>query len=129
MTTYHEPMRKPFVLAMFALLSAIGVAVVALPDSGPRLVAISEAHGPSILDLAGIALLLAASCILWGYLWTARGSLMSSPPRLRSTWIFGAGLGTGLILASVASDFTLWWAVGAALLLAVQLSLFAKAQT
>jgi hypothetical protein len=127
MTTYHDLMRKPVVLTAFALLSAIGVVIVALPDAGPRL-AVSQAHGPGLLDLAGIALLLAGSGILWGYLWTARRSLALSASRLRRAWVFGAGLGAGLIIASVVNDFSGWWAIGATLLLAVQLSLFGAAK-
>jgi hypothetical protein len=121
-------MRKPIVLAAFALVSAAGVAVIALPDSGQRL-EISDAHGPGMLDAAGIVLLLAGSAILWGYLWSVRASLVRSPSRLRSAWVFGAGLGTGLVLASVAGDFGGWWAVGAGLLIVVQLSLFATAKS
>ncbi|GIH08942.1 hypothetical protein Rhe02_70090 [Rhizocola hellebori] len=120
-------MRKPLVLAAFALVSAAGAVIVALPDSGPRL-EISQAHGPGIVDLAGIALLLSGSGILWWYLWTARASLSRSPARLQHAWIFGTGLGAGLILASVANDFAGWWAIGATALLAVQLSLFATAK-
>ena len=126
MTTYHGRMGKRLTFAAFGLLSTIGVVIIALPDSGPRL-EISEAHGPSILDVAGIVLLLAGSGILWGYLWKARESLIRSASRLRSAWIFGTGLGSGLIIASVANDFTGWWAIGAGILLAVQMSLFAKA--
>jgi hypothetical protein len=127
MTTYHELMRKPIVFAAFALLSAVGAAIIAVPDTDPG-IALSDTHGPGLLDGAGIVVLLAGSSILWGYLWAARDSLIRSPSRLHGAWFFGAGLGTGLIVASVANDFGGWWAMGAAVLLAVQLSLFVEAK-
>ncbi len=116
-------MRKPMVLGAFALLSVSGIAVIALPDTGPR-VEFSQAHGPGPLDGVGIALLVLGSAILWWYLWAHRGALHQSPSRLRSAWVFSAGLGIGMVLASVAGDFAGWWVVGAAVLTAVQLSLF-----
>lgn len=116
-------MRKPIVFTAFALLSVAGSAVVAVPDNGPRL-AISQAHGPGPLDAVGILLLLLGSAILWGYLWVNRGSLHRCPSRLKSAWLFGSGLGTGLVLASVSNDFSNWWLVGVTVLVAVQLSLF-----
>lgn len=120
-------MRKPIVFTAFALVSAAGAAIVALPDSGPRL-AISDTHGPGMLDAAGIVVLLAGSSILWGYLWSTRTSLKGAPSQWRNAWLFGTGLGAGLLIASVANDFSAWWAVGAALLTAVQLSLFLAAK-
>jgi len=120
-------MRKPIVFTAFALVSAAGAAIVALPDSGPRL-AISDTHGPGMLDAAGIVVLLAGSSILWGYLWSTRASLKGAPSQWRNAWLFGTGLGAGLLIASVANDFSAWWAVGAALLTAVQLSLFLAAK-
>ena len=47
--------RKLWVLIAFVVFAATGVAVIALPDSGPRL-ALSGAHGPGLLDAAGITL-------------------------------------------------------------------------
>jgi hypothetical protein len=102
--------------------SVVGVALIALPDTGPRLITFSGAHGPGLLDIAGIVLLLVGNAGFWRYLWRGREAFSPLPP----LWAFIAGLGAGLVIASVAGDFGAWWAVGAALLLAVQGALFAR---
>jgi hypothetical protein len=43
----------------WALANAVGVVIVALPDTGPRIVSFSEAHGPSLLDGIGSILVIA----------------------------------------------------------------------
>ncbi|HCT80504.1 MAG TPA: hypothetical protein DGT23_28855 [Micromonosporaceae bacterium] len=116
-------MRKSVVLVWFVILTALGVCVIALPDRGPR-VAFSADHGPGLLDAAGILLLLLGSAALWWYVWRSRNSLTAAPKRLRTLWTFAAGLGLGLVLASVVNDFSAWWAVGAGILSLVQFSLF-----
>lgn len=40
-------------------LSVLGVGIIALPDDAPRVFSFSEGHGPSILDLPGVILVLA----------------------------------------------------------------------
>ena len=39
-------------------LSALGLVTILLPDTGPRLFSLSEAHGPSLIDSVGVLLLL-----------------------------------------------------------------------
>jgi hypothetical protein len=110
------------VLIWWLAWSAVGAALVALPDTGPRLLEFSGAHGPGLLDTVGIGLLLVGSLGLWRHLWRGRAAFTPLPP----LWTFAAGLGVGLVTASVLGDFGAWWAVGAGLLLVVQLALFAR---
>jgi hypothetical protein len=94
-----------------------GGALLAIPAGaeGPVLVPISEGHGLSALDSAG-ALLLAIGATWLEVLVVARLPRLGLPPRA----LFGlgvlAGLGVGLLLASVFTGFFWWWAVGAAAL-------------
>jgi hypothetical protein len=113
------------VLMWWLAWSAAGVAVIALPDEGPGLIAFSGEHGPGLLDAAGILLLLIGSGVLWGYLIRHRARLSETVASVRTLWTFAAGVGAGLVLASVAGDFSAWWVVGAALLAGVQMAMFA----
>lgn len=106
------------------LLAVLGVGVLALPASleGPRLVEFGPGHGPSTLDLVGIVLLTPGGMWLLAVLVRALPSLGLTPRAL-----FGlgcaAGLGLGLLLASVYAGFTGWWAIGAAALALTELVL------
>lgn len=55
-----DVMRGQLARAMFiwAVLSAVGVAVVAIPDSSAQVINPSVTHGPAAADLLGIVLLL-----------------------------------------------------------------------
>ncbi len=108
-------------LIFWAVCSAIGAAIIALPDDGPRLISFSEAHGPSALDAFGICFLLVGWAAFLAAIWRRRGRVAARAP-LR--WVggcaFALGLGTGLVIASAASDYAHWWAIGAGVLVAVQ---------
>ena len=90
----------------------------------PRLVAISPGHGLSLLDVLALVLLAGGVILLFTGLWQRRERLDAALDR-RAWWArlgsFGAGLGLGLLLASVFTFFW-WWAIGAALLTAVMLT-------
>ncbi len=111
-------------LFIWLTLSAAGAAIIALPDAGPRLVSLSESHGPSARDAAGVLIVILGWCVYLVALWRQRQKLAS---RMRSRYqvggAFALGLGAGLVTASVASDYAYWWVVGVADLLAVQLLL------
>jgi hypothetical protein len=100
---------------VIAALVVAGAAALALPGAleGPVLVPISTGHGLSAVDSVGAASL--AVGITW-----LEAILLIRLPRLRlgARTLFGtgllAGLGLGLLLASVYTAFW-WWAVGAAL--------------
>lgn len=117
-------MRWSVVVLWWLAWSALGVVVIALPDSGQRLVSISAAHGPSLQDAGGVVALLAGAGAPWWFIWRGRGRLADTTGGTQVALAFAAGLGLGLVLASVASDFAAWWAVGVALLVAVQAAVF-----
>jgi hypothetical protein len=105
--------RRQVAICVTAL--ALGGAALAVPAGGEGrvLVPISDGHGLSAIDAAGALLLAVAGT--WLEVLVIRGL-----PRLRlpSRAVFGlgllAGLGLGLLVASVFGGFFWWWAVGAA---------------
>ena len=109
-------------LVFWLVCSAVGATIVALPDDGRRLVSFSEAHGPSALDAFGIGVLLVGWSAFAAAIWRRRGRLAA---RLGLGWLaagaFALGLGSGLVVASAAADYPHWWAVGSAILVAVQM--------
>lgn len=109
-------------LIWWLVWSAAGVFLIALPDTGPRLLSFSGAHGPGLLDTIGILLLVVGNSSVWRHLWHHRAAFASLHP----LWTFAAGVGTGLVIASVLADFGAWWAIGTAILVAVQVLLFAR---
>ncbi|SBV25049.1 hypothetical protein [Micromonospora krabiensis] len=104
-------------VAITVLLIVVGVLVLFVPagDEGRVLVPISEGHGLSAVDGIG-ATLLAVGGTWLEVLVVRRLPHLALPPRA----LFGlgllAGLGLGLLIASVFSGFFWWWAVGAATL-------------
>ena len=111
-----------FSVLVWAVLSAIGAAVVALPDGDNRLFSLSRAHGPSPVDALGALVLIAGWLVFAAALWRRRARItrQSRTPSAGAT-VFALGLGAGLLVASATGDFAYWWAVGAALLVAGQL--------
>lgn len=102
-------------------LSLVGALLIARPDTGPRLISFSAAHGPSALDAAGIMIALAGYAWFLLAAWGARHPIAAMLHGLRGAAVaFALGLGAGLVVASVASDFAGWWAMGAAILGAAQ---------
>ena len=108
---------SPLNWTLWLSLTAGGVVVMALPDSGPRLFSISEAHGPSALDAVGIALVLVASSMLLRRIWSGRARLRSRSAPLAAALLAGAALTAWSILG----DHGAWWVAGVALLAGVQL--------
>ncbi|MEV1331916.1 hypothetical protein AB0J20_20340 [Micromonospora costi] len=101
-------------VAITAVLIVAGVLILFVPagDEGPVLVRVSEGHGLSAVDGVGAALLAIGGTWL-EVLVVRRLPHLALPPRA----LFGlgllAGLGVGLLIASVFSGFFWWWAVGA----------------
>lgn len=109
-------------VTIWALCSVIGAAVIALPDSGPRLFSFSRAHGPSAVDAIGILFLIAGWLVFLAAVWRRRDRVVRyAGTTAFATGVFAFGLGTGLLVASVGADFPGWWVVGAVVLLGVQL--------
>ena len=101
-------------------LFALALILFVLPAGleGPVLVPISPGHGLSLVDVVALVPLLAGTGLLAGGLWQRRQRLGAA--LTRKAWCawagaFVAGLGLGLLVASVFVLFW-WWAIGAALL-------------
>ena len=103
---------------------ALGLFMVPGRLEGPVLVAISPGHGLSLLDVLALVPLLGGVTLLFFGLWQRRERLDAALGR-RVWWArlgtFGAGLGLGLLLASVFTFFW-WWAIGAGLLTTIMLT-------
>lgn len=101
-------------VAVAAVLIVAGVLVLFVPAGreGQVLVPVSEGHGLSAVDAIGAALLAVGGTWL-EVLVVRRLPYLALPPRA----LFGlgllAGIGVGLVIASVFSGFFWWWAVGA----------------
>jgi hypothetical protein len=110
----------------WGILSALGLVTISVPDTGPRLFSLSEAHGPSLVDSMGVLFLVAGWAVLDIATWRRR--------RLRSlrreALLLMATVGTAavaLVLWSVLGDHGAWWIVGAVLLAAIQLTAATRA--
>ena len=101
-------------------LMAVGLAVLAVPTrlEGPSLLVISAGHALSLIDVVGILPLMAGAIWLHSGLWSRRASIegwLRKQPAVAGGYLFAAGLGLGLLLASAFSGFFWWWAIGALL--------------
>jgi hypothetical protein len=106
------------------LALALLLFVVPAGLEGPVLVPISPGHGLSLVDVVALVPLLAGTGLLAGGLWRRRQRLdaaLGQRPRFAWAGALLAGLGLGLLVASVFVFFW-WWAIGAALLTATLLA-------
>jgi hypothetical protein len=107
-------------------LVAIAIALLAAPAriEGPVLLPISPGHAISALDSFAVVPLLIGTGWLQAGLWKRRERLYETirvSPAWGSLGVFVAGVGLGLLLASVFPWFW-WWAVGAILFGAMMIS-------
>ena len=95
----------------------LGSAIVALPDSEDRVVALSDAHGPARTDVIGLAVFSAGYVVLARLVWRRRSEL---PRRLvvGAAAIFAAG--AGLLGPAVAYDLGALWVLAASVMAAPQ---------
>lgn len=96
--------------------SALGVAVLVVPDTGPRVFSFSETHGPSAVDVVGISILVGAWLPTVALIWTGRSRLGSRGGRLGVV----AVVGVGLLVATIAWDLGHAWVVAVAFLVGAQ---------
>jgi hypothetical protein len=94
------------------------VGILALPDTGPRLVSLSEEHGPSFVDAIGILVLVAAWLPLASLLWARRSSLQSPAGRSCGAAALAA---IALLIVTIRLDLGAAWVAAVMLLVAVQL--------
>src|SRR3712207_4531750 len=123
-------MRQAIVLVSSAVIALVLFAVPSRFE-GPVLIPISPGHGLSLMDIAAVVPLVAAVAAVARILVKRRTSLAGTirhRPWMAAAVLFGAGLGLGLLFASV-FPFFWWWAVGATLFtLALGLVVFAAAR-
>lgn len=104
--------------------SALGVLLVALPDDGDRVVSLSEGHGPSLVDLVGVVVLVGAWLPLVAELWAGRRALAPGERvAVAATLVAGAVV----VTAGVAFDLGASWVAGVVLLVAAQLAVIYRA--
>ena len=102
--------------------SVVGAAIVALPDSGERVFSFSRTHGPSPLDLLGVAMLLGSwlpIALLLPSLWRATGAAAA-----RSAAAI-AVIGAAGLVSTIRADMGWMWLVAAAALVVAQIILIA----
>ncbi|MEU8258583.1 hypothetical protein AB0C06_30445 [Micromonospora inaquosa] len=104
--------RKQVVTAALLIIAGVLLLFVPAGSEGSVLVPISEGHGLSAVDGVGAALLAVGGTWL-EVLVVRRLPHLALPPRALFALGLLAGLGVGLLIASVFSGFFWWWAVGA----------------
>lgn len=114
-----EVMRRQLVRAMlvWAVLSVVGVIVVAVPDESARIFTLSETHGPSMPDLIGVVLLLLGWAVFLFALWRVRWAVRLPP----QPTALAAVVATGVLAWSVLTDSGMWWLMAAGVLLGIQI--------
>lgn len=106
---------------VWGILTATGLVVLLLPDSGPRLLSLSDLHGPSLVDSLGIVALVAAWVVLDLATWRRRRLIRLRTAGLALVAGVGAAAG-GLVVWSVMGDHGSWWIVGGLVLSVIQLA-------
>jgi len=104
--------------------SAVGAVIVALPASDQRVFSFSRTHGPSTLDLLGVAVLLAC--------WLPIAFVMPSTWRAMDTarrrfTATVAVLGAAALVIAIGADLGWVWLVGAGALVVAQILVLADA--
>jgi hypothetical protein len=121
----HDLTKNAMKIGIMLFLMIIGFVIVALPDADERLFSMSQAHGPSGMDAAGLIILLIGYAGIINEAWKNRARII----RYQQSTYFKAGLfllgaGLGLIIASVMNDYKYWWVFGIAILVFIQSAFF-----
>lgn len=102
---------------MWAGTTVVGAVVLALPDTGPPLLRLSETHGPSLLDSVGVLVLVAGWLPIPVLIYRSRAGV---PPLV---WA-GAGslalVGALALAVTIRRDLGWWWVPAAAALALAQ---------
>lgn len=92
------------------LVFSLGAFIIGLPDGGPPIIDISELHGPSLIDLIGIAIMV----VPWTYLivyslikW--RRVLFELGRPVAALSLAAAFAGLTMTAVSVGRDGPYWW--------------------
>lgn len=104
-------------LAVWAATTTAGGVVLAVPDTGPRVLSLSETHGPSLVDSVGILILVAGWLPVPVLLYRSRGLVPSQ------VWVAAgctALVGTLALAVTIRRDLGWWWVPSAAALATAQ---------
>ncbi|WP_448626776.1 hypothetical protein [Geodermatophilus sp. URMC 64] len=104
-------------LALWMAGSAVGVAVIAVPDTGPRVFSLSAGHGPSALDLLGVVVVVAAWLPVPLLLCSRSGPWRGAAGRVVLAAVV---VGVGLLWLTITRDLGAWWLLPVAFLVGVQ---------
>jgi peptidoglycan/LPS O-acetylase OafA/YrhL len=104
-------------LAIWLAGSAIGAVIVGLPDSDDRVFSFTDTHGPALVDLLGVVIVVLAWLPVAALLWSHRGRLRGGAARLVALLVL---VGAVLLVAAIGSDMGSVWLVPAALLVVAQ---------
>lgn len=105
-------------LVVWVAGSAVGAAVLALPDSGNRVFSFSRTHGPSPLDLVGLVILLVVWVPVAAVLWRDRRHLRGTTARVAGVL---AVTGAVALVVTIGGDLGAIYLGAVAMLLAAQL--------
>ncbi len=95
-------------------LTLVGAVIVALPDSGDPVFTLSDRHGPGVVDLIGVAVVLVGTAVLYRHLLTNRHTIMAQMGRsLAIVLVVSWAVAIAAMIAAVLLDRGLWWLVGA----------------
>lgn len=104
--------------------SVVGAVIVALPDSDQRVLSFSRTHGPSPLDLLGVAILVGCwlpIAFVMPSLWRA---MAGAPARVAAAV---AVLGAAALVITIGADMGRVWLVAAGALVVAQIIVLADA--
>lgn len=107
------PLGRALLLWLAAV--AVGAALVALPDSGARVVSLSSTHGPGVVDVAGAALATAGWLYFVARLWRVRARV----PR-RGVLLAVGSAAAAAAGWSILGDHGWWWVPAVLVVLGVQ---------
>lgn len=105
-------------MATWLLGAAVGVVVIALPDDDTRILPLSRAHGPSVVNGLGVAILIGAWAPILALLWSSRSALRGAPGVGAATLAVAGGV---LLAVTIRRDTGAEWLVAVGLLVAAQL--------
>ena len=114
------PVRRSSVqrlLALWLIGSVIGAALIALPDDDERILSFSRSHGPALLDLVGMLILIACWLPVPVLLWRRRSLV---PTRTWWSAAAVAAVGTLALVLTVGQDLGWGWLPSAAVLVLAQ---------
>lgn len=109
-------------ILMWTVLSLIGVFLVALPDKESPVIKFSDVHGPGVFDIIGILFIIVGWLFITVGIWNRRKKILQyKGTKSFSIFLIVIGISYGMIISSVFSDFTFWWAVGILILIFIHI--------